>query len=763
MNKVTRPVAVLILHKAEEYTMCIQVDLAQDFQKCSFYRELPIGQKTMHYDKCMFQLPIGGKPRLRPHNELHRRLQSYTGAAVAERLAYSVPTKAIRAQSPAGPLSDPRMWVFLGIRRSPRLPIPALPQTHLSHPHRLSIPCFTHASDHAVAIQIQYKGRLMQPINQSVHATACKVAAGREIYLLKAVVGAGRILGRGYTLQDQMDVQHVYTEMNFVIGQQFIRHSLDDCEPIADLQLNSTTLYDRLTSSIGRRLVWHVSRTIVNAERLSSQSTAKRSRRWGRGGVVVRLLAYHQGEPGSIPGDAAPEPPHVGIVPDHAVGRRVSSEISRFPPTLHSGTAPYPPHFTIIGFQDLDLIIKPLADKSVVEINPAKKSQLRNESWNSKTGGASPSLRYRPQHWNPPRIAKECSLIHLRNVATGHILGRFGLLDRNKCLIFAACGFPCPFADWPPEALQRVGDCIVRKIPYWLGLPARQVLQQPVASVRHPPVRHTLVRLPAERFATKLRTCRLADDASTRSAKSFYWHVRLNFAVGRVVPLFQSSRLESTPMYDVLVCYRLFHGKVNTFSIKPLESTPMYDVLVCYRLFTVKRRNILEVELQHGFRAAGSNREWSIAVDFTGHHNTGYNGGSIRLQGCGKRETPERNLPTSGIVRHDSHLRKSGDERAFKSAHITVNNLYTVLQGVTRNEWSNRDICKKSALASILSVETQAKVWITIQKAADFVGKENGILEYFTKDVPGDRPAESAGEVSKLWYKMGPTDYVPYL
>ncbi|KAJ8868868.1 hypothetical protein PR048_030409 [Dryococelus australis] len=42
MHKVMRPMAMLILRKAEEYTKCIQVDLKQGFQKCSFCRERPI-------------------------------------------------------------------------------------------------------------------------------------------------------------------------------------------------------------------------------------------------------------------------------------------------------------------------------------------------------------------------------------------------------------------------------------------------------------------------------------------------------------------------------------------------------------------------------------------------------------------------------------------------------------------------------------------------------------------------------------------------
>ncbi|KAJ8884412.1 hypothetical protein PR048_016269 [Dryococelus australis] len=50
-----------------------------------------------------------------------------------------------------------------------------------------------------------------------------------------------------------------------------------------------------------------------------------------RGGVVVRLLASHLGEPGPIPGGVAPGFSRVGIVPNDAAGRRVFLGISRFP------------------------------------------------------------------------------------------------------------------------------------------------------------------------------------------------------------------------------------------------------------------------------------------------------------------------------------------------------------------------------------------------------------------------------------------------
>ncbi|KAJ8889981.1 hypothetical protein PR048_009486 [Dryococelus australis] len=55
------------------------------------------------------------------------------------------------------------------------------------------------------------------------------------------------------------------------------------------------------------------------------------TRKRGRGGVVVTLLASHLGEPDSIPEGVTPGSSHVEIVPDDAAGRRVFSEISRFP------------------------------------------------------------------------------------------------------------------------------------------------------------------------------------------------------------------------------------------------------------------------------------------------------------------------------------------------------------------------------------------------------------------------------------------------
>ncbi|KAJ8876488.1 hypothetical protein PR048_020933 [Dryococelus australis] len=56
------------------------------------------------------------------------------------------------------------------------------------------------------------------------------------------------------------------------------------------------------------------------------------------GGRMVSLLASHQGEPGSIPGQVN-EFPHVGIVPDDSDNRGSFP----FPPPFHSDAAPYSP------------------------------------------------------------------------------------------------------------------------------------------------------------------------------------------------------------------------------------------------------------------------------------------------------------------------------------------------------------------------------------------------------------------------------------
>ncbi|KAJ8876793.1 hypothetical protein PR048_021240 [Dryococelus australis] len=72
----------------------------------------------------------------------------------------------------------------------------------------------------------------------------------------------------------------------------------------------------------------------------------------GRGGVVVKLLAYYLPETGSIPGGVAPRFSHVGIVPVDATGWQVFSGISSFPRPFIPAQLNYSSHLTLIGSQE---------------------------------------------------------------------------------------------------------------------------------------------------------------------------------------------------------------------------------------------------------------------------------------------------------------------------------------------------------------------------------------------------------------------------
>ncbi|KAJ8882625.1 hypothetical protein PR048_014437 [Dryococelus australis] len=69
--------------------------------------------------------------------------------------------------------------------------------------------------------------------------------------------------------------------------------------------------------------------TLIGSQNLAEGGGRVRLFVWAP--VVVRLLASHLREPGSIPGGLGPGFSHVGIVPDDAAGRRAFSGISRFP------------------------------------------------------------------------------------------------------------------------------------------------------------------------------------------------------------------------------------------------------------------------------------------------------------------------------------------------------------------------------------------------------------------------------------------------
>ncbi|KAJ8878685.1 hypothetical protein PR048_019270 [Dryococelus australis] len=91
--------------------------------------------------------------------------------------------------------------------------------------------------------------------------------------------------------------------------------------------------------SSGRHFSWRVQLEIAgindlecpSADGVQRNEDGVTTKSMGRGGIVVRLLASHLVEPGSIPVGIAYGSLHVGIVLDDAAGGRVFSGISRFP------------------------------------------------------------------------------------------------------------------------------------------------------------------------------------------------------------------------------------------------------------------------------------------------------------------------------------------------------------------------------------------------------------------------------------------------
>ncbi|KAJ8883810.1 hypothetical protein PR048_015665 [Dryococelus australis] len=72
------------------------------------------------------------------------------------------------------------------------------------------------------------------------------------------------------------------------------------------------------------------------------------------GTLVVRILAFNLGKPGSIPNEVAPGFSQGVIVLDDVAGWRFFQG-SPFPPSFHYGTAPYSPRSYHVGSQDLNV------------------------------------------------------------------------------------------------------------------------------------------------------------------------------------------------------------------------------------------------------------------------------------------------------------------------------------------------------------------------------------------------------------------------
>ncbi|KAJ8867047.1 hypothetical protein PR048_032909 [Dryococelus australis] len=106
MNNMVRPAAVLILHKAEEHTSCIHLDLKQGFQKCSFYREQFMTPSKQNVVNCLREA------------RSTQAWRTYNNSTIAK---LELPTRVIevrmehRRNEMAGETGDPRENLSTGV------------------------------------------------------------------------------------------------------------------------------------------------------------------------------------------------------------------------------------------------------------------------------------------------------------------------------------------------------------------------------------------------------------------------------------------------------------------------------------------------------------------------------------------------------------------------------------------------------------------------------------------------------------------------
>ncbi|KAJ8890616.1 hypothetical protein PR048_010125 [Dryococelus australis] len=204
----------------------------------------------------------------------------------------------------------------------------------------------------------------------------------------------------------------------------------------------------------------------------------------GRGGVVVRLLASHQGEPGSLP----------DIACGKRAGRRRWSEgflrNLQFPP-LHS------PHFTLIGSQDLDIKSHP---NLFTHPPPAPSSMSPRAapvcpccSRDVDRGGRDPWLWGRRRHTHHRQKATPPSpsiFLALTYQAPCYAHDLWKLPARKTQILYSMSRkqqrYANPFSDWLCEELEvaLVSVRLAKQLP--IGWVARLACRLPGADWRTP-------------------------------------------------------------------------------------------------------------------------------------------------------------------------------------------------------------------------------------------------------------------------------------
>ncbi|KAJ8876123.1 hypothetical protein PR048_024032 [Dryococelus australis] len=385
----------------------------------------------------------------------------------------------------------------------------------------------------------------------------------------------------------------------------------------------------------------------------------------------ISLLAFHKGEPGSIPGRVTGLS-QVGILPDDAVGRRVFSGISRFP------------HPFIPGLRRVRSVLL-FVDEKVVA-----------------AGGrdALPRFKVIAETYLP---SPSCCVRSLESP-----------LQTNA----ASSGRAPPL--WPRRARPGPAVCPSRSLS---TLPTRYILPLPLA------FRSPVVAPPRERLAPSVTDISPAVEKRTRrtmkaecegepdglpfpspfrSAKvtlspySVFTHKRRGAAVAERLarsPPTIANRVQSPaglPDFRTWESCRtmpLVGGFSRGSPVSPTLSFRRCSILTSIILIgsqdhadnfpANQDRDFCDVHVTKVIRAKRFTNQnvskppsaWCIGsscADFLRINKQGKDGAAPECKGGGKREIPEKTALTSGIVRHDSHVRKSVSDPAWSRAWLAL-------------------------------------------------------------------------------------------
>ncbi|KAJ8893538.1 hypothetical protein PR048_006136 [Dryococelus australis] len=250
-------------------------------------------------------------------------------------------------------------WVLSGISRSSHPFIPALPHTHLSHPHRLSKDLAVKSRLNLFSL-IHYKRNDIRQATWSPLGTTgykCNGALARSNFsvdirallvpwiltvIITMLLDLSHIiyLFALNTRASDKDATATHIERAIVATQ------TDPVQSVAKFYIVPVSVIVPNTAPSGRELRWRFADTFNKllllqcvlysspgldtdtARQFAALCSIYRSPSRGRGDVVVRLLVSHLGEPGSVPGGIAHLLSQVGIMPDDTAGRPVFSALS---------------------------------------------------------------------------------------------------------------------------------------------------------------------------------------------------------------------------------------------------------------------------------------------------------------------------------------------------------------------------------------------------------------------------------------------------